>query len=47
MPEEEIIEAVNITDEDFLKISKKIVNLDALVFDQGGHFNSNEKLKIP
>ena len=35
------------TEDDFAQISKKVLDLDALVFPQGSHFMSNEKCQVP
>ena len=45
--EREILETNQITDEDFAKIHKKIIDFDSLVFTQGNHFMSNEKCQLP
>jgi len=37
----------NITDEEFNRIGKKILDFDKITFQQGNHFMSNEKCKLP
>ena len=37
----------NITDEEFNRIGKKILDFDKLTFQQGNHIMSNEKCKLP
>ena len=44
---EEMLGAIEINDEDFNKISKKIIDLDSLVFVNGAHHMSNEKCQLP
>jgi len=40
---EGLLEAVELEDDEFLKMNKRVIDLDSLVFDQGSHFMSNEK----
>ncbi|EGR33237.1 hypothetical protein IMG5_058570 [Ichthyophthirius multifiliis] len=44
---QDYLTASKITDEEFNKLSKKILDLENLVFQQGSHFMSNEKCKPP
>jgi len=42
-----LLEAMQITDEDFSKINIKYIDLEALTFTNGNHFMSNEKCQLP
>ncbi|EAS04385.2 small nuclear ribonucleoprotein helicase (macronuclear) [Tetrahymena thermophila SB210] len=44
---EELITANKITDEEFNKISKKILDLESLVFQEGSHFMSTQQFTAP
>ena len=44
---EHLLEAMQITDEDFSKINIKYIDLEALTFTNGNHFMSNDKCQLP
>lgn len=42
-----LLEAMQITDEDFSKLNIKYIDLESLTFTNGSHFMSNEKCQLP
>lgn len=44
---ENYVAAIDISENDFVKMNKKVLDLEGLTFQSGNHFMSNDKCKLP